>query len=229
MREDLNHYELAICVLRNEPDAHLILADLLDEAGDAANAVFARSPKKNLRKRFDLTVGLLPVPVVLWISCEFASHVLSTSSHFDPSFEFDFAVQPFRTWAEQQLRDDVNTEIAPVDFDVCFPRLKMMADRFPVLGPDKARNEVLAGFFLAMINVGRSVEQIRSTGRCDAMASSTAIGAAAKELANRGRKVLALTGYINYPNQKAWVRELNWQAGRLEQVVKQLQECGELM
>ena len=66
---------LALDVLNNQRDAHKILGDLLEEMGDTAGAQFARSDRKNPRKRLDLAIGLLPMLAAARIACDYFVHI----------------------------------------------------------------------------------------------------------------------------------------------------------
>jgi hypothetical protein len=66
----------ALDVLNGEPDAHRIVADLLEEQGEAGLADWARGRKNNGRKRLEFAISLLPVDAAVRLGCDFVEHAL---------------------------------------------------------------------------------------------------------------------------------------------------------
>lgn len=75
---------LALSLLDGEIESRQILADLLEEEGDAGLATWARGRKGNLRKQFEIALGVLPARVTVRIACEFAEHVMSQLTRHYP-------------------------------------------------------------------------------------------------------------------------------------------------
>jgi len=74
MPDDRLHF--ALDVLNGEPDAHRIVADLLEEQGEAGLADWARGRKNNGRKRLEFAISLLPADAAVRLGCDFVEHVL---------------------------------------------------------------------------------------------------------------------------------------------------------
>lgn len=71
---DLNEEDvltLILAVLDREPDAHRILADLLEEAGQPGAAQHARAKKSKTQKRIDFALTAMPARLAIGIACEF--------------------------------------------------------------------------------------------------------------------------------------------------------------
>lgn len=101
MFETSSTLALAIGVLKNEKHSHLILADLLDENGDIANATFARSPTKTPRKRLDLVLGLIPIVPSIWFATELVQN---------------FVIEQIKS-ENRRIYDPFDEEEEPIDFD----------------------------------------------------------------------------------------------------------------
>jgi hypothetical protein len=75
MSDERLHFALGI--LDGEPDAHRVVADLLEEQGEPGLADWARGRKNNGRKRLEFAIGLLPPDAAVRLGCDFAEHVLN--------------------------------------------------------------------------------------------------------------------------------------------------------
>jgi len=62
---------LVLAVLDREPEAHRILADLLEETGQPGAAQFARAKKSKLQKRIDFTLTAIPARMAIGLGCQF--------------------------------------------------------------------------------------------------------------------------------------------------------------
>lgn len=71
-----NRLGLALAMLEGDKDAHKILGDLLEEAGERGLAQWARSPKKGkTSKRMDFVFAILPHELVAQLGCDFVDHL----------------------------------------------------------------------------------------------------------------------------------------------------------
>lgn len=68
--------QFALEILNGEPDAHRIVADLLEEQGEPGLASWARGRKNNGRKRLEFAISLLPPEAAIRLGCDFADHAL---------------------------------------------------------------------------------------------------------------------------------------------------------
>jgi hypothetical protein len=90
---------LALGILDNEPDAHRILGDLLEEDGETGLAQWARSKKNGRRKRLDIVLAILHPQLSVRLATEFMSHILPQIS---PPYILDSittAVAELRDWS----------------------------------------------------------------------------------------------------------------------------------
>lgn len=62
---------LILAVLDRDGDAHRILADLLEEAGQPGAAQHARARKSKTQKRIDFALTVIPARMAIGIACEF--------------------------------------------------------------------------------------------------------------------------------------------------------------
>lgn len=117
MLHDHNRLVFALNVLEGEEDAHLILADMLEEAGEHALAEFARAQKGSRHKRLDFVLAILPHRVTLGIVCQFLVHSLliinehEPLDHMEPSSRGSMiplvtAINSIRDWARDGSSDD---------------------------------------------------------------------------------------------------------------------------
>lgn len=98
---------LALSILDGELEAHRILADLLEEEGDAGLANWARSRKgRNHRKRFEISIGVLPAKVNVALAAEFVLHVIQWLERPYPELRSIVAnVEVVLKWARGEMRD----------------------------------------------------------------------------------------------------------------------------
>jgi len=98
---------LALSILDGELEAHRILADLLEEEGDAGLANWARSRKgRNHRKRFEISIGVLPAKVDVALAAEFALHMMQWLDRPYPEMSpFAANVDVVLKWAKGETRD----------------------------------------------------------------------------------------------------------------------------
>ena len=73
---ETDRYILTTAMLDGEPDAQIILADLLEEQGDLGLAQWARARKRHVVPRLELAIGLLPFRTALSAACDFAEHAM---------------------------------------------------------------------------------------------------------------------------------------------------------
>ena len=98
---------LALSILDGELEAHKILADLLEEEGDAGLANWARSRKgRNHRKRFEISIGVLPAKVNVALAAEFVLHVMQWLERPYPDLPaFAAHAEVVRKWAQGDTRE----------------------------------------------------------------------------------------------------------------------------
>jgi hypothetical protein len=92
-----DRYQLALCVLDNEPEAHLILADLLEEEGEPGSAAFARRAGDDLADRLAAALCVLPMHAMIRLGCNFVEHLLDRR----PGLLYEVAT---RDWLRDGLR-----------------------------------------------------------------------------------------------------------------------------
>lgn len=71
-------YDIAISLLQNEPDAHLVLADLLEEQDDPWLAARARLLEDKAAERLGIAMGVLPQLSAIRQGCNFIEHFLES-------------------------------------------------------------------------------------------------------------------------------------------------------
>lgn len=99
---------LALSILEGEREAHRILADLLEEEGDAGLASWARSRKgTNFRKRFEISLGVLPARLNVSLAADFVSHTLAWLARMYPDQDtWSGDVQMIASWARGEASVD---------------------------------------------------------------------------------------------------------------------------
>ncbi len=115
---DLNESDvltLILAVLDREPDAHRILADLLEEAGQPGAAQHARAKKSKTQKRIDFALTAMPARLAIGIACEFLQS--EWRLRYKRYREAMKLLDELRTWAA----DDPD-----VDFERAYDRLSRL-------------------------------------------------------------------------------------------------------
>lgn len=126
MLHDHNRLVFALNVLEGEEGAHLILADMLEEAGEHALAEFSRAQKGSRHKRLDFVLAILPHRVTLGVVCEFLVHSLSfidghdSPDHLEPNSRGSMiplvkAINGIGDWASSGSSDnDLSDHVATI-------------------------------------------------------------------------------------------------------------------
>jgi hypothetical protein len=83
MQLAFDHYTLALSVLDGEPDAHRLLADLLDEQGERGLAQWARKSKGAKLRRLEFVLILLPWRTSLSLGCDFVAHAFGSHNRLN--------------------------------------------------------------------------------------------------------------------------------------------------
>jgi hypothetical protein len=115
---------LALSILSNEPDAHRILGDLLEEHGDTGLAQWARSKKSGPRKKLDIALAILQPQSSVPLAVDFLLHALNQLS---PPYELEDvipAVEALQQWSEtlevnEVLKQSVECLLAIQIWSIC--------------------------------------------------------------------------------------------------------------
>lgn len=73
-----SRYDIAISLLQGEPDAHLVLADFLEEQDDPWLAARARQFEEKAAERLGIALGVLPQLSAIRQGCNFIEHFLES-------------------------------------------------------------------------------------------------------------------------------------------------------
>ena len=221
MYDDNTRFILASSVLKGERDAHLILADMLDEAGDVANAQFARGEKKIDRKRFDLTLGLLPPPAVLFLSSEFAENIMFVSESTQTQAtltDYLFKIRELASTLQAPNVDPIAVDSAETIVDA----LPFLSDRSVSMGdvveyfvPD------LSQLFLCINRVAVGTLRLYNNGRHHEYSCTTEVGAASKQAASLCRSIVKTACWRMQGFRRRWDTEMTWQIERLQKFIEQ--------
>jgi hypothetical protein len=103
MQLAFDQYTLALSVLDGEPDAHRLLADLLDEHGERGLAQWARAGKAKRQRRLDFVIAVLPANLSVSLASEFLGYALAPLEEAQNLLHN--ALTPIRQWAAAPAGD----------------------------------------------------------------------------------------------------------------------------
>ncbi len=104
---------LALSILEGDRDSHHILADLLEEEGDAGLAEWARARKGSQRKKFDIAIGVLPARLNVRLACAFAIHLHAQHWRTGDHQSFVNRLSPVIEWATvDSVPDESSSRVA---------------------------------------------------------------------------------------------------------------------
>lgn len=99
-----NALSLALDVLDGHEDARVILADLVEEAGNARAAELARSGADDDASRLAVVLGVLPSRAVLVLGADFLEHILVREpNEFAGKTPYLLGLQRLRAWCRREL------------------------------------------------------------------------------------------------------------------------------
>lgn len=115
-------YDIAISLLQEEPDAHLVLADCLEEQDDPWLGARARRMEARAADRVGIAMGVLPQFSAIRQGCNFIEHFLETQPEV---YEYRSSVRE----TIKAIRDWTATVAAEgVPAGLMFPKVRLAAE-----------------------------------------------------------------------------------------------------